>query len=262
MSDLWNLIWGKPELDPAALARAIECQGDEEPLDERTKMLICDGTRALELYWGTARFAAWINQSSIRTIVQTIQAEHHGKSGFPSLGSRLVERTDPETIREFLRELGTHILKPVSLNIGGSIALILDGYVSRATEAIDIVDEVPVDVRLQYDLLAELTKRYGIHLAHFQSHYLPFGWDKRLQSKGKFGLLEVFVVDVYDIFLGKLFSARKKDLDDLRAMKSKISKETLVERFRSTTMQLQDSGALKAHAENNWYILFGEKLPL
>lgn len=49
-------------------------------------------------------------------------------------------------------------------------------------------------------------------LNHFQSHYLPAGRPDRVRSLGRFGKLDVFLVDVYDVLLSKLFSDRNKDL--------------------------------------------------
>ncbi len=64
-----------------------------------------------------------------------------------------------------------------------------------------------------------LVERYGLRLAHFQSHYLPDGWQRRVESFGVFGELAVFLVDPVDIAVGKLFSRRDKDLDDVRMLK-------------------------------------------
>ena len=129
-----------------------------------------------------------------------------------------MEKTDPETIRQLLRELGTLASRPTRIDVGGSGALILLGNLSRSTDDIDIVDEVPPELRAQHDAMEQLASRYGLRLAHFQSHYLPAGWIDRVRSLGRFGNLEVFLVDPLDIFVGKLFSAREEDRDDLRAL--------------------------------------------
>ena len=96
--------------------------------------------------------------------------------------------------------------------------MILNGYLQRATEDIDIVDELPANLRTQYQFLQELEAQYGLQLTHFQSHYLPAGWEQRLQLVGTFGMLEVLAVDGYDAFIAKLFSDRRKDKEDLRAI--------------------------------------------
>ena len=61
--------------------------------------------------------------------------------------------------------------------------------------------------------------------------------------------------------MGKLFSARTKDLDDLRALKQHVNKDQLSERLLDTANALMQEPQLKANATHNWYILFGEDLP-
>lgn len=73
--------------------------------------------------------------------------------------------------------------------------------------------------------------------------------------------LDLYTVDVYDLFVGKLFSKRTKDLDDLRAIKPKLEKSILEQRMRESTGSLAKDPALKDSAQKNWYILFGEDLP-
>jgi hypothetical protein len=73
--------------------------------------------------------------------------------------------------------------------------------------------------------------------------------------------MEVHIVDVYDVFLSKLFSAREKDLDDLRELKPQLEKDTLEQRLRTATAGLRTDAKLRRHAEENWYILYGEPFP-
>jgi Nucleotidyltransferase of unknown function (DUF6036) len=261
MSELWQLVWGKPEVDPAALARAIEQELDAKAPDFRTRLLIRDGTEALGHYWGQTRLEEWLSRSPVRAKIEAIQHEDLGTPGFPLLKDHLMDRTEPDTVKELLRELGTRIDKPIAIEIGGSVALILTGYLSRATADLDVVDEVPPGIRLKANLLDDIQKRYQLLITHFQSHYLPTGWKSRLHNLGTFGALDVYLVDVYDIFLGKLFSARTKDLDDLRAIKPNIDKNFLAQQFKATTVALLQEPSLKQAAERNWYILFGEGLP-
>ena len=202
MSQLWELVWGKPEVDPGALSDAIEqeLRKDNGNLDYRTRLLIRDSTQALEHYWGAKHLQEWLNKSPARAKIEAIRHEHFDKPGFPFLEKQLMDSTKPETVKEFLRDLGSRINKPVTLQVGGSIALILTGYLSRATTDIDVVNEVPVDIRDQHKLLAEIEKRYGLLLTHFQSHYLPSGWENRLHDLGSFGSIQVYALDVYEIF--------------------------------------------------------------
>jgi hypothetical protein len=71
----------------------------------------------------------------------------------------------------------------------------------------------------------------------------------------------VSLVDAYDVFLGKLFSARMKDRDDLRMLAPQLDKETIMRRWRDTTQDLLAAPGLREQAEQNWYIIYGESLP-
>ncbi|HMF15650.1 MAG TPA: DUF6036 family nucleotidyltransferase [Gemmataceae bacterium] len=258
---LWNLVWGTPQVDPGDLAYAIAEEAGNESSDFRTRLLIQDGLKALEEHWGAGRFEQWLEKCSGRKILEEILSEDLGEPGFPSLKERLMEKTDPEVVRQLFRELSTHLHQSIRLAVGGSIALILPGCLIRATEDIDVVDEVPGEIRSQHKLLDNLRKRFGLQLTHFQSHYLPSGWEKRVHGLEPFGQLQVYLVDPIDIFLSKLFSKRTKDLDDLRALAPHLDKETIVQRLRDTTSALRADESLRQCGEKNWYIVYGEPLP-
>jgi hypothetical protein len=260
---LWSLVWGMPQIDPNDLARAVEEQALEGGLDYRTRLLIRDSAVALKAYWGLQRYNAWLDRSAARDEVEAICEEEFERPGFPSIRDRLMEKTEPDKVHDLFRELGRRLRlrHPLRLAVGGSIALILPGYLARATEDIDVVNELPAEIRSQHALLDELEKRYGLKLAHFQSHYLPSGWDKRLHYLDRFDDLQVSLVDVYDVFLSKLFSIRSKDLDDMRLLRPQLDKETLVQRFRDTCAAMVAAEGLRTRAVDNWYILYGEPLP-
>jgi hypothetical protein len=244
-----------------ALAEAIECAAQRPDLDYRTRLLIRDGTRALESHWGKERLRGWLRNSQARRQIEVLEQEEFGEIGFPSLKERLVDATTPATVERYLRELSAHVHRPVRLVIGGSVALILEGLLSRATEDIDIVDEVPADLRQQHALLERLQRTYGLQLTHFQSHFLPSGWETRVRSLEPLGRLQVGLVDAYDVFLSKLFSARDKDRNDLHALMPPLDQETVKNRLKDTCRALLDDPALRQRAEQNWYILTGEALP-
>ena len=124
-----------------------------------------------------------------------------------------------------------------------------------------MVDEVPAEVRTQHDLLAELSELHRLQLAHFQSHYLPDGWQRRVRTFGTFGDLQVDLVDPYDIFVGKLFSVRKKDKADLNALVGTLDSERVRNRLQDSTRSLRTEARLLEAAKENWYVLFGEDLP-
>jgi hypothetical protein len=261
MADLWDLVWGKPEVDPSALAEAIERAAARPDLDFRTRLLIRDGVEALADHWGRERLDRWLARAPTRPRIQAIRHEPLGEPGFPSLKERLMDATTPDAIGQYLRELSLHVRQPVRLVVGGSGALILGGHLSRATEDIDVVDEVPAALRTEHALLDRLERDYGLHLAHFQSHFLPAGWETRLHTLAPVGRLQVAIVDVYDIFLGKLFSGREKDRNDLRLLLPALDRDTIRTRLKDTCSAFLAEDRLRLRAEQNWFILTGETLP-
>ena len=257
-AELWTATRNGPEIDPRKLAAAVASAVEGGELDFRSRLLVRDSLNALKRYWGQERFGAWLAAVSDRALIERILSFDFGEVGFPSLEARLMEPTDRSTVMDFLRELSLHVRKPTRMNVGGSIALILTDQLQRATEDI-VVDEVPAELRSQH--LEDMAKRYGLRLAHFQSHYLPEGWQSRVRSLEAMGHLHVFLVDGYDVFLSKLFSARTKDRDDLRVLRGGLDKNLLVSRLLATTLSLRSDSKLRSHAEQNWFILFGETLP-
>ncbi len=258
--DLWSLALDHLQVDPDDLMQAIEDQVRRGDLDYRSRLLIHDSLEALQISWGTERLHHWLLQCPQREQIKAIWTAHYDEVGFLSLRRRVVEIIRPEQVKQFFRELAQHVQHPVHLAVGGAIALILPRLLSRRTEAID-VDEVPSELRSQHQLLALLSSRYGLQLTHFQSHYLPQGWQQRLHSQEPFGQLQVSLVDAYDVFLSKLFSARIKDRDDLRMLAPQLDKATIIRRLRDTTQALLPAPGLREAAEQNWYIIYGESLP-
>jgi hypothetical protein len=259
--DLWTLALDEPQVGPSELADAIEREAGRQPLDFRTRLLIRDSVAALGVAWGQERVAQWLAGSPQRRALEEIAKSQLGPPGFSLLHHRIMEPTRTESVLQFFRELGQSIGTPVTVAVGGSVALILAGVLSRRTEDIDIVDEVPVQIRSEHVLLDELARRYGLKLTHFQSHYLPAGWESRLHRLDSFGRLEVRLVDPCDIFVGKLFSKREKDLDDLRVLAGRIDKQAIVQRVRDAAGAFMGDDDLRRQGEKNWYILHGEALP-
>jgi hypothetical protein len=259
--DLWSLVRGRPQLDPHDLAEAVVNQAAEESLDYRMRLLIRDSVDALKSYWGEKKTADWLSQCPLSERIQAICQEEFEEIGYPSLRKRLMDKTDPETIRQYFVQLGYELRQTVRIAVGGSCALILPGYVSRFTEDIDVVGEVPAEIRTKYQFLEELEKLHGLHMGHVQEHYFPQGWNDRVHSFGVYNHLQVSLVDVYDVFLSKLFSARNKDLADLKVLLPQLDKEVLVRRFLATCPVFLTAPHLKELATKNWQILFGEELP-
>lgn len=259
--DLWTLALDRLQIGPAELADAIESEADHDPLDFRTRLLIRDGMDALRNTWGEQRLAQWLSKSARSEVLSRIRHDQLGPAGFSTLAHRIMEPTRTETVLQFLRELGQSLQTPASITIGGSVALILCDLLSRRTEDIDVVDEVPVQIRSEHELLLALARRYGLMLTHFQSHYLPDGWESRIHELGTFGRLTVRLVDSCDIFIGKLFSKREKDRDDLRTLAARLDKSAIVRRFNESAGSFLRDDLLRTDGEKNWYVLFGEPLP-
>ena len=165
-----------------------------------------------------------------------------------------------ETILDYLKDLGSKLNSPCRIIVGGSSALILREQLSRRTEDIDVVDEVPQGVRDLHSWRATAQARYGLYIAHFQSHYLPRAWENRVESYSSFRRLEVELVDTLDIAVGKLFSKRDKDLDDLRELRSWFTREQMDARLAYAD-RLAANPELLAQADHNYYVLWGEDLP-
>ncbi|OAI41863.1 hypothetical protein AYO40_02120 [Planctomycetaceae bacterium SCGC AG-212-D15] len=261
--DLWALVEHQQHIDPQDLTAAIEDQVTRRDLDYRSRVLIRDSVKALRHYWGPERVSAWLESSPHGREIETIcRGPWDDDRGFSSLMRRVMDVTRPETIEQYLRELGGHVRKPLHLDIGGSAALILSGHLLRRTGDIDVVDEVPAEIRAQHALLEAMHARYGLELAHFQRHDLPLGWEQRRHTQRAFDQLQVALVDVYDIFLSKLFSIRTKDFDDLRALLPQLDKEKIIRQLGETTHSMLAAPDLRERARHNWYILFGENLPV
>jgi hypothetical protein len=259
-SDLWTIVHGTPSIDPKALVSAIEQECRNSIHDFRTKLLMRDAFTALRRRWGADVLSTHLSEAA-RLFLDSLETEDWGEAGFPSLESRMADATDPRTLQQFLREVGDSLAAPIRLDVGGSSALILRGLLRRATDDIDVVDEVPQAIRVEHEFLDGLVLRYGLRLTHFQSHYLPSGWSDRVESLGRFGKLDVFLVHPVDIFVGKLFSKRTKDRDDLRMLLPSLDQAAIVNRLQTSAAPLLADLNLRGDAQKNWYILFGENLP-
>jgi hypothetical protein len=263
VDELWSVAQRPFDVDASALSRAVETAAGQASLDYRTRLLVRDSIAALEAHWGCERFANWFGHSHRRHELTRIRASVQAADdvAFPYLARSIVDAIKPETVMQLLRELSQGVTRPTRLIIGGSIALLLEGYLARHTQDIDVVDELPAELRTQHELLDRLADRFKLRLTHFQSHYLPSGWEQRIRSVAVFDKLQVFTVDAYDVVVGKLFSNREKDRDDLRAVMPQFDRVALVRRLGDTTTAFRADPKLLAAAEKNWFIVFGEPLP-
>src|SRR5262245_51279998 len=113
--DLWSLVWGRPEIDPNDLARAVQAESAGPELDYRTRLLIRDSVNALKDYWGPERTHHWLTALPTREQIEAICREDFDKVGFPSLREHLVEKTDPQVVQQLFREVGRRIRRPTHL---------------------------------------------------------------------------------------------------------------------------------------------------
>lgn len=260
--DLWTLTRKRPQIDPHDLAEAVRAEVHRPELDYRERLLVRDSVEALRLYWGDQRFDAWLTACPERDKIEAIRREEFEEIGYPSLRSRIMAKTDPDDIRAFFTHLGKKLRHDTRIEVAGVVALILSGLVSRNTEDIDVVDEVPKDIREDHALVDAMQKSYGLHLGHVQSHYLPTGWRERIHYFDTYDRLQVSLADAYDVALSKLFSTRTKDLEDLRVLKPQFDKSVLVDRLSKNGKELLAVPGNLQKATDNWNILYGEALPL
>ena len=83
---------------------------------------------------------------------------------------RIMDRTPPEALLKFIRDLGRLAHQPCRIDVGGSAALLLRELIDRQTDDINAVDEVPAALRTRYARLDELVVIHKLRLAHLQPH--------------------------------------------------------------------------------------------
>lgn len=255
----WQLARTPGPVDAEQLFDAVKDPAVLRARDPRTRRLAADAFVALGGFWGSVELHKRLAACHIEQDVRTLVRDRGPDDGFATLRDRVMNATHPESVLQLLRELGTRLQTPIAIVVGGSIALMLESLIVRYTDDVDVVDEIPKPLRDEHELLASLAARYGLKLTHFQSHYLPDGWESRTRSLGQFGSMAVRVVDPIDILVGKLFSKRPKDLDDVRLAWPKIDQKAFRSRLVGSTNAFRADGSLAASAQANWYIVTGEE---
>jgi hypothetical protein len=258
--DLWSMTIDSQWIDVADFTRAVSDECLQTGHDFRTRLLIRDSLLALACHFEPADPLQLLAPAA-KEKAKAIFYEELGEVRFPSLSRRLMDHARSDKVLEFLAELGRACRTPARIDIGGSASLILSDLLDRYTEDVDAVDEVPSVLRNDHELIDRLVQRFDLRLAHFQSHYLPDGWKRRVHSIGVFGQLTVFVVDPVDIFVGKVFSKREKDLDDCRTLKRQLDWPTIVARLQSSAGPLRAIPSALSAAEHNWGVLTNDPLP-
>jgi hypothetical protein len=259
IDEAWQIVRSGGPIDAERLFRVVMAEPMLTTQDRRTRRLVYDGIVALRDYWGAAAFDARVRRNEKSDHVAALATGQRVGDGFVTLRERLVSATESSVILQMFRELGGRMPADASLVVGGSIALMLDAILIRHTDDVDVVDELPESLRREHGLLADLATRYGLKLTHFQSHYLPDGWAGRTGALGRFGRLDVHVVDPIDVLTGKLFSRRTKDLDDVRLALPKIDGNEFRHRIATSTAAFRRDATLLEAATRNWYIVTGEE---
>lgn len=260
--DPWELVWGQPYIDCDTLAAAIEQDLERRPdPDFRTRLLVRDATRAIRSYWGPQKFGLWLRRSLVQDMIRTILKEHLGKEGFHNIRGRLVTNVGSNEIRQIFSLLGQGVRDSIDVYIAGSIPTMIQGMTARPTDDIDIVNEIPAQIRKQTDILKRIRGEYGLTLGHVQSHYLPTNWQQRRHFLGDFGGLHVYLVDVVDIFVSKLSSKQEKHKQDLRVLANSLDKEDVKRRLYGDGKAFLDDPYLRPQIEENWKFVFQESLP-
>ncbi len=259
--DPWQLVWGQPHIDSGTLAAALEDDLQRNPCpDYRTRLLVRDAARAIRSFWGAKRFAHWLSTSPAAEQIRAILNESFDETGFPHIRRRLVDSIGAMQVQQIFTLLGQNIHHRIEVYVAGSIPTLIEGLTARPTEAIDLVNEVPAEIRKQRAILRKIQTDYGLRLAHVQSHYLPAGWEDRRRFLGDFGGLRVYLVDAYDIFVSKLSSKQEKHKDDLRVLAPKLDRETAKQRLLGAGRAFLDDPRQRPQIEANWQFIYQEPL--
>jgi len=255
------LIWGQPFIDAARLATAIDYDLMHTPdPDFRTRLLVRDAGRALRSFLGRRKFARWLAASPVGDRIRTILQEDLGKPGFRDIGRRLVASVSMTDIQQVLQLLGQGVHGRVEINIAGSVPTLIHGLTARPTDDIDIVDEIPPEIREQRPTLQKIKKEFGLSLGHVQSHYLPPNWQRRRQYLGDFGGIRAYLVDSIDIFVSKLSSKQEKHKQDLRVLAKKLDHDKAKQRLLDDGRVFLDDPSLRSQIEENWQFIYQKSL--
>jgi hypothetical protein len=259
--DPWALVWGQPYIDVDRLVKALEndLQATSAP-DYRTRLLVRDSARAIKSFWGAPKFQVWLSTSPVGERIREILQENIGRPGFRYIRRRLVPNVSRADIEQALEILGRQIHERVEVNIARSVPTLIAGLTARPTDDIDVVNEVPAQIRRQRRVLQKIKSEYGLAFGHVRSHYLPTGWENRRQFLGDFGGIRAYLVDAIDIFVSKLSSKQDKHQQDLRVMAKALDKDWIRERLFTAGKAFVEDPRMCRQIEKNWKFIFREPL--
>ena len=90
-----------------------------------------------------------------------------------------MDHIDSTQLSQIFDLLGRDIHDRIEIHIAGSVPTLIRGLTARPTDDINLVDEVPIEIRPQRAVLRKIESEFGLKLGHVQSHYLPTGWRDR-----------------------------------------------------------------------------------
>src|SRR5437016_5045274 len=106
--DLWELVYLKPWIDPNALLAAVSRECANPAPDFRTRLLLRDSFDALKHHFGPAVIENRLDKN-VRQFLDRLGAEDLGEPKFLNLERRMANSLDPQTILQFLRDLGSKV---------------------------------------------------------------------------------------------------------------------------------------------------------
>jgi len=126
-----------------------------------------------------------------------------------------------ERIEELLRAIGSTFRHPCRLYLSGGDGLVWRGL-RRFTHDVDISYEVdPIHHSEWIRTVRELKDRLDVNIeeAH-PGDFVPLPPESaaRAQSIGRFGQVDVFLLDPYAVAMGKLGRGHDRDIADIRSM--------------------------------------------
>ncbi len=129
-----------------------------------------------------------------------------------------MEPVTPETLSEFLKQLGESYTDRATLYLLGGSALLLLGS-QRQTLDIDYTTDLdPQQQRELETIMTQLAAQYrldieAVPIAEFVP--LPPGSDTRRRFVGRYGNIDVYLYDLYTIALSKIARGFDTDLEDV-----------------------------------------------
>lgn len=263
LAALWRIVTRSSSISPKALlVRLANALRTPDP-DPRSIVLMreCFGAlgRTLGRNFVAQKIAGHAETAVDLRLMQDITSHSIEPNKFPSILPRLIEPISAQNVIECLRDVSTQLRERVSIVVGGSSVLLLKHLIERATENIDVLDELPEELRDQHAVLDDIKARHRLSITHAASHYLPTGWNTRTWSLDKFGPLDVRVVDPIDLLVSKLFSKRAKDFRDVKDCWDLIDHAEFRQRLSQDTHLLRGNSEVLAAAVRNWFVLTGEE---